>query len=116
MQSATYNCNVTGTTINNGTTFLYVAEWLVSTTCGSFFSSPSTSNQPDYVWNATYRTNGTGDCMAGATYQNKSMTSSVQLYSQVFCRNNGNGASSAASVPRWMVALVIVLAALSITW
>ena len=114
VQSATYNCNVNGTTTSNASTLLYVAEWLSSTTCSNYFTAPSTSNSPDFIYTAVYRYNGTGDCMSGGTYQNKSMTSSVQLYSQVFCINNNNDATSTASLSSMLVAFVVVLVALMV--
>ena len=115
--SATYNCNVNSTAAGSAGSMetLYVAEWLTPGQCGSYFSSPSTSNAPDYVYTAPYLNNTNGSCLAGATYLNKSMTSSLAVYARVFCINNGNGASSTASVPGMLLAFAMMLAAIAIS-
>ena len=95
--SVTLNCNVNGTGANS-TAGLYVAEWLTANQCSGFFSSPSASNQPDYLYTAQYIFGGNGSCMAGATYTNKSSGNTLQLYSQIYCIDNDSGVSSTASV------------------
>ena len=119
VSSGTYNCNVNGSAPGTNTT-LYVAEWInPNSQC-----TPSASNQPDYIYTAIYpfnvsRLNGSqaGLCLPGATYQDKSMTTPMQLWAEVFCIDNGNGPNgvgSTASVSTALVALTVMLAALII--
>lgn len=114
--SATYNCNLNPDTAGN--VGLYVVEWNTPTTatCNDFGRTPTPEIAPDYVYSATFVYNRTGPaaCTAGALYMNKSMSTPMSVYSQVYCVDNGNGVASAASVSHWAVALVIVLAALMV--